>query len=427
MATPEPILDISGLEVRYGTVPAIRGLDLSIGRGEIVGLIGPNGAGKSTTLHAIMGAVRPSAGDVRLDGLSIRGRAPEQVVRAGIALVPEGRRIFAELTVEENLRLGLSGRRSKAGADEAVERVLRAVPNHPRDAASSRRALVGWAAAAARDRPSARGRSERAPPRRAVARACTDRRRQSVRGSGSDQGAGRHDPPGRATRAAHRRFRGSDLCHLQRRASVDSRPAGCGRYASHGRGVLRQVMTEHVQTLVDAIALGSIYALMAVGIGLVFGVLRLVNFAYGQLIMAGAYALALTNDSPVLAEHRALLRGRSGALTRHGVRRVSPAPARFADDDARRDVRDQLPPPEHRARQVRSDREDRRRHSEAQRARDDRGCAHQVDHDRHDPRRDRSLRSADASPHEDDDRASDAGSVDRSHRPPASWEFERTL
>ena len=128
MATPEPILDISGLEVRYGTVPAIRGLDLSIGRGEIVGLIGPNGAGKSTTLHAIMGAVRPSAGDVRLAGLSIRGRAPEQVVRAGIALVPEGRRIFAELTVEENLRLGLSGRRSKAGADEAVERVHELFP-----------------------------------------------------------------------------------------------------------------------------------------------------------------------------------------------------------------------------------------------------------------------------------------------------------
>ena len=59
-------------------------------------------------------------------------------------------------------------------------------------------------------------------------------------------------------------------------------------------------MTEHIQTLLDSIALGSIYALMAVGIGLVFGVLRLVNFAYGQLIMAGAYALALTNDSPVV-------------------------------------------------------------------------------------------------------------------------------
>ena len=90
MATPEPILDISGLEVRYGTVPAIRGLDLSIGRGEIVGLIGPNGAGKSTTLHAIMGAVRPSAGDVRLDGLSIRGRAPSKSSGPGSRWFPRG-------------------------------------------------------------------------------------------------------------------------------------------------------------------------------------------------------------------------------------------------------------------------------------------------------------------------------------------------
>jgi len=122
------MLELSGLEVRYGTVPAVRGLDLSVGRGEIVGLIGPNGAGKSTTLHAIMGAVRPSAGDIRLSGSSIRGRPPEQVVRAGIALVPEGRRIFSELTVEENLRLGLSGRRSKVGAAEAVERVFELFP-----------------------------------------------------------------------------------------------------------------------------------------------------------------------------------------------------------------------------------------------------------------------------------------------------------
>jgi len=128
MAAPELMLEVSGLEVRYGTVPAVRGLDLVVGRGEIVGLIGPNGAGKSTALHAIMGAVRPSAGDVRLSGLSIRGRPPEQVVRAGIALVPEGRRIFSELTVEENLRLGLSGRRSKAGSAEAVERVYELFP-----------------------------------------------------------------------------------------------------------------------------------------------------------------------------------------------------------------------------------------------------------------------------------------------------------
>ena len=142
---------------------------------------------------------------------------------------------------------------------------------------------------------------------------------------------------------------------------------------------------------------------------------------HGRRLRTRAY-----QRQPGAPQHRALLRCRSGALTRPRVRRVSPAPARFADDDARRDVRDQLPAPEHRTREVRSDREDRRRHPEAQRARDDRGCARQVDHDRHDPGRARSLRGADASPHEDDDRASDAGSVDRLLRPPASWEFERT-
>ncbi len=128
MRAPEPVLDVLGLEVRYGSVPAVRGIDLSVGQGEIVGLIGPNGAGKSTTLHAIMGVVRASAGDVRLRGVSIRGRAPEQIVRAGIALVPEGRRIYAELTVEENLRLGLSGRRTRSGAAEAVAGVFELFP-----------------------------------------------------------------------------------------------------------------------------------------------------------------------------------------------------------------------------------------------------------------------------------------------------------
>ena len=128
MTTSELMLEVSGLEVRYGSVPAVRGVDLHVGRGEIVGLIGPDGAGKTTTLHAIMGPVRPTAGDIRLAGMAIGGRAPEQVVRAGIALVPEGRRIFAELTVEENLRLGLSGRRTRVGTDEAVERVYELFP-----------------------------------------------------------------------------------------------------------------------------------------------------------------------------------------------------------------------------------------------------------------------------------------------------------
>jgi branched-chain amino acid transport system ATP-binding protein len=119
----EPTLELDTLEVRYGAVPAVRDLSLSISKGEIVGLIGPNGAGKSTTLHAIMGLVPAYGGDIRLAGRSIRGRPPEAVSRAGVALVPEGRRIFAGFTVEENLRLGFVGRRARDGDDR--ERDLR--------------------------------------------------------------------------------------------------------------------------------------------------------------------------------------------------------------------------------------------------------------------------------------------------------------
>jgi branched-chain amino acid transport system ATP-binding protein len=104
------VLELDTLEVWHGAVHAVRGLSLTVDRGEIVGLIGPNGAGKSSTLHAVMGLVRVAGGDVRLHGRSLVGRHPEDVARAGVALVPEGRRIFAELTVEENLRLGLAGR-----------------------------------------------------------------------------------------------------------------------------------------------------------------------------------------------------------------------------------------------------------------------------------------------------------------------------
>jgi branched-chain amino acid transport system ATP-binding protein len=123
-----PVLAVQNLEVRHGAVDAVRGLSFEVGRGEIVGLIGPNGAGKSSTLHAIMGAVRPTGGDVRLNGASVIGRRPEDVARRGVALVPEGRRIFAELTVEENLVLGLAGRRRREGVMEDMSDVYDLFP-----------------------------------------------------------------------------------------------------------------------------------------------------------------------------------------------------------------------------------------------------------------------------------------------------------
>ncbi|HEY7731575.1 MAG TPA: ABC transporter ATP-binding protein [Gaiellaceae bacterium] len=123
-----PLLEVEALDVRYGAAAAVRGLSVEVAEGEIVGLIGPNGAGKTSTLHAIMGAVPVAAGDVRLAGRSLRGSRPEDVARAGIALVPEGRRIYAELTVEENLRLGLAGRRGGNGARSALDTVAQLFP-----------------------------------------------------------------------------------------------------------------------------------------------------------------------------------------------------------------------------------------------------------------------------------------------------------
>jgi branched-chain amino acid transport system ATP-binding protein len=121
-------LTLEALDVRYGGVQAVRGLSFEVAPGEIVGLIGANGAGKSSTLHAIMGVAPIVGGDVRLGGVSLRGRRPEDIARSGIALVPEGRRIFAELTVEENLRLGLAARRSRGPADGVLKGVYELFP-----------------------------------------------------------------------------------------------------------------------------------------------------------------------------------------------------------------------------------------------------------------------------------------------------------
>ena len=121
-------LTISDLHVAYGGVPAVRGLSLSVAPGEIVGLIGPNGAGKSTTLHAIMGLVPAHGGEIVLGARSLRGRTPEAIARSGIALVPEGRRLFAELTVEENLRLGLAARPREHGAGTEIADVAELFP-----------------------------------------------------------------------------------------------------------------------------------------------------------------------------------------------------------------------------------------------------------------------------------------------------------
>ncbi|MDH3473318.1 MAG: ABC transporter ATP-binding protein [Rhodospirillales bacterium] len=122
------LLEVDDLHVFYGQIHALRGLSLALGKDEIVTLIGANGAGKSTTLKAISGILAPAEGEVRLEGAPLGEVAPHHVVAMGIVQVPEGRRIFGRLTVQENLRMGAFLRKDKDGIKQSEARVLDMFP-----------------------------------------------------------------------------------------------------------------------------------------------------------------------------------------------------------------------------------------------------------------------------------------------------------
>ena len=108
------MLEIDHLQVRYGSIIALRDLSIKVNAGELVALIGANGAGKTTTISTIAGVLKPTKGDIKFEQASIAGQSPEQIIRRGIATVPEGRHIFPSLTVGENLRLGAFIRHNRA-------------------------------------------------------------------------------------------------------------------------------------------------------------------------------------------------------------------------------------------------------------------------------------------------------------------------
>lgn len=118
------MLAVEQLQVQYGRIPAVRNLSLTVGEGEIVCIVGPNGAGKSTTLRTIAGGLRPSGGDIRLRGNSIASHSPEEIARLGVSLVPEGRHVFTQLTVEENIRIGAGMRRDRARIELDFRRIV---------------------------------------------------------------------------------------------------------------------------------------------------------------------------------------------------------------------------------------------------------------------------------------------------------------
>jgi len=116
------MLELREIRVSYGRIEVVHGVDLNLGEGEVLGMIGPNGAGKSSILRAICGLVRPTSGETVFEGRVLTGMAPEQIMRLGLALVPEGRHIFKTLTVAENLRLAEGSSDDGAWMEQALDR-----------------------------------------------------------------------------------------------------------------------------------------------------------------------------------------------------------------------------------------------------------------------------------------------------------------
>ena len=124
----QTLLKVSGLKVAYGGIQAVKGVDFEVREGELVSLIGSNGAGKTTTMKAITGTLPLNAGDIEYLGRSIKGRGPWDLVREGLAMVPEGRGVFTRMSITENLLMGAYTRNDKAGVAADVERIFTIFP-----------------------------------------------------------------------------------------------------------------------------------------------------------------------------------------------------------------------------------------------------------------------------------------------------------
>ncbi|KYD34119.1 ABC transporter ATP-binding protein [Geobacillus stearothermophilus] len=122
------MLKVEAIDVFYGNIHALKGVSLEVNKGEIVTLIGANGAGKTTLLKTISGLLKPKSGDIVYEGASIAGKAAQTIVKQGISHVPEGRRVFANMTVEENLELGAFLRKDKDGIQQDFAKVFQLFP-----------------------------------------------------------------------------------------------------------------------------------------------------------------------------------------------------------------------------------------------------------------------------------------------------------
>lgn len=302
------MLEVQGLSVSYGPVKAVRDVSFTLGRGEILALVGPNGAGKSTTLMTIAGEKRAAMrrgrvrveGSIRLQGKELIGLHPDQIVRAGLALVPEQRRIFGPLTVEDNIRVASAVRRDKAAVRAETAAVFDLFPalaraRHRRAGLLSggqqqqlaiARSLLTGAEVLLLDEPSLGLAPIVVEELMALIASLADGERSVLLVEQSALQA--LDISSRAML-----LRNGSLSEIDN--AQDGQQMLAAYFGIDASSVLRlQIGSDmHVQYLIDAVTVGGLYALLAVGLAMTFGVARLVNLAQGELIMVSAFTIYL--------------------------------------------------------------------------------------------------------------------------------------
>ncbi len=298
------MLELKDVSVSYGRINAVQGLSLEVKQGEFVGLVGHNGAGKSTTLMTITGALSPVSGEILLDGQSIVGLAPDEILRRGIALVPEGRRIFGRLTVGENIKIGATVRKDRKGVDDDIRKMLERFPVLERYWNTSGAKLSGGEqqqlaiARALVSRPKLLLLDE---PTLGLAPLMVDRVFDILEPA-ARRAARRSCSSSRMPRARSRWPTGRTCCAPAAASSSTAPPPSSPRSATSkprtsgwaSRMIVLASTSTYVQYFIDSVAYGSLFALMALSLSLLFGVMGLMNFAYGELISIGAYTMFYT-------------------------------------------------------------------------------------------------------------------------------------